>query len=94
MTDVYVYYRVRDENVAQLRASVVAMQAGLAALFGVKASLKRRSDEPPGAQTWMEIYGAAPEGFLPALHDAARQAQLPIDGERHVETFVDVVPCA
>lgn len=93
MIDVYVYYRVRDENAAQLRARVWAMQAGLAARFSVIASLKRRSDEPPGVQTWMEIYGAAPEGFLPALHDAVRQAQLPIEGERHVETFVDI-PCA
>lgn len=93
MIDVYVYYRVRDENAAQLRARVLSMQAGLAARFQVHASLKRRSDEPPGTQTWMEIYSATKEGFLPALHDAAHRAQLPIEGERHIETFVDV-PCA
>lgn len=93
MTDVYVYYRVSDENAAQLRDRVLAMQAALASRYGVSASLKRRSDEAAGAQTWMEIYGAAPADFMPALHEAVCAAQLPIEGERHVETFVDV-PCA
>lgn len=93
MTDIYVYYRVREENAPELRARVLSMQAGLAARFKVAASLKRRSDEPGGSQTWMEIYAAAPEGFLPVLHEAVREAQLAIDGERHVETFVDI-PCA
>ncbi len=93
MTDVYVYYRVSTAHAARLHALVKAMQSDLAARFGVKAALKRRSDEQQSPQTWMEIYEAAPEGFLPALHEAARRAQLPIDGERHVETFVDVL-CA
>lgn len=93
MTDIYVYYRVRAENVQQLHAQVRLMQADIFARFGVTAALKRRCDEPQSSQTWMEIYEAVPEGFLPALHDAASRAQLPVDGERHVETFVDV-PCA
>lgn len=93
MTDVYVYYRVRGEKAAQLHGQVSKMQAELAARFGITAALKRRSDETQSLQTWMEIYEAVPEGFLPALHEAATQAQLPVDGERHVETFVDV-PCA
>lgn len=93
MTDVYVYYRVRADNAARLTAQVRIMQADLVARFGVAAALKRRSDEQPSSQTWMEIYAAVPEGFLPALHEAALRAQLPVEGERHVETFVDV-PCA
>ena len=74
MTDIFVYYRVREENASELRARVLSMQAGLAARFRVAASLKRRSDEPGGSQTWMEIYAAAPAGFLPALHHAVRGA--------------------
>lgn len=93
MTDIYVYYRVRESDAVQVRAQVLSMQAELVARFKVSAGLKRRSDEPQGRQTWMEIYGAAPEGFLTALNDAAQQARLPIDGERHVETFVDIA-CA
>ncbi len=93
MIDVYVYYRVRAENAASLHAQVRLMQSDLAARFGVAAALKRRSDGQQSPQTWMEIYEAVPESFLPALREAAARAQLPIDGERHVETFVDVL-CA
>ncbi len=93
MTDIYVYYRVRLEHAAQLHPQVKAMQADLAAQFGVTAALKRRSDEQQSLQTWMEIYEAVPQGFLPALHEATARAQLPVEGERHVETFVDI-PCA
>lgn len=93
MTDIYVYYRVRAEHAEQLHPQVATMQADLSARFGVTAALKRRSDEQQWPQTWMEIYEAVPQGFLAALHEAASRAQLPIEGERHVETFVDV-PCA
>jgi hypothetical protein len=93
MTDIYVYYRVHESDAIPVRAKVLSMQAELVARFKVSAALKRRSDEPQGLQTWMEIYEAAPEGFLTALSDAAQEARLPIDGERHVETFVDI-PCA
>ncbi len=94
MTDLFVYYRVRSDAAAQLRPRVARLQAGLAQRFGVRASLKRRPEEQDGLQTWMEIYEAVSDDFLPALQQAADAAALPIEGERHIEIFVDLPACA
>ncbi len=94
--DLYVYYRVRIADAAQLQPQVRAMQRELAQGFGVQCALKRRVDTKDEQQTWMEIYRDVPEGFLAALTEAAdaSPALALIDGERHVETFVDLAPCA
>ncbi len=94
MTDLYVYYRVRAEDALRLQPQVQQMQRTLASRFGIAAGLKRRPEEQDGRQTWMETYGDVPDDFLPALQQAAQQAALPIDGERHHEIFVDLAPCA
>lgn len=94
MTDLFVYYRVRNDAAMQLQPRVADMQAGLAHRFGVRTALKRRPEEKDGLQTWMEIYMAVPEDFLPVLQQAADSAALPIEGERHIEIFVDLPACA
>ncbi len=94
MTDLFVYYRVRSDAAMQLQPRVAAMQAGLARRFGVRAALKRRPEEQDGLQTWMEIYTNVPDDFLPALQQAADTAAVPIEGERHIELFVDLPACA
>jgi len=93
--DLYIYYRVAVENSHRLRDLVLAMQAVLTRSHGVTASLKRRSEERDGKQTWMEIYSAIPEGFEPALQKAVADAGLMAltVGERHVERFVDFDLC-
>ncbi len=91
--DLYVYYRVRVEDAARLQPQVEAMQRALSHSHRVQAALKRRPEEKEGRQTWMEIYPDVPEGFASALAGAATALTL-IDGDRHVETFVDLVPCA
>ncbi len=94
--DLYVYYRVRIADAARLQPRVHAMQRELAQGFGVQCALKRRAEIKDERQTWMEIYRDVPEGFLAALNEAAEanKALALIDGERHVETFVDLAPCA
>ncbi len=94
MTDVFVYYQVRADRAAQLRPRVASLQADIVQRFGVQAALKRRPEEKQGLQTWMEVYVDVPDGFLSALQQAAQAAQLPIDGERHSEIFVDLPECA
>ena len=94
MTDIYVYYRVRSDLSALMLPHVRAMQESLSERFGIAAAVKRRPEEKDGLQTWMEVYESTPEGFLPALEQAAIDAHLPISGERHVEVFVDVAECA
>lgn len=91
MSDLYIYYRVRDEHAARLAPRVRAMQAALGS-----GQLKRRPGASDGVQTWMEIYPDAPPGFDTALALAVRQAALPelIAGERHTEVFMDLDPCA
>ncbi len=93
LMDLYVYYRVRSDDAIRLQPQVEAMQRALARSHHVQCLLKRRPEETEGRQTWMEIYLDAPEGFASALAGAAASLAL-IDGDRHVETFVDLAPCA
>ena len=96
MSDLYVYYQVRDEDAAALAPRVRAMQARLRAGRGVAGQLKRRPQSHDGLQTWMEVYPATRDGFDAALakavHDGALSAL--IAGKRHAELFTDLPPCA
>jgi len=96
MTDLYVYYKVREENAARLLAVVRAMQAGLPALPAGTPQLKRRPQAQDGLQTWMEVYPGVDDAYQAALHEAERHAGLAglIDGARHTEVFTDLTPCA
>ena len=94
--DLYIYYKVKDSDVASLLAAVAPMQATLAQLHGVACQLKRRPDSKEGIQTWMEVYPAVSETFTATLHAAVAQAGVDqfTTGLRHTEVFTDVVPCA
>jgi hypothetical protein len=100
MTDLYVYYKVRELDAAALAPRVRAMQAQLAARHGVATQLKRRPESKDGLQTWMEVYPGVPGGFAEDLALAATQAGLDamIIGARRSEVFVDLPlepsPCA
>jgi hypothetical protein len=96
MADLYIYYRVRDEQAPQLAPRVRAMQAALAASHSVAGQLKRRPQSTDGLQTWMEIYPATASGFEAALALAVREAALSdwIEGQRHTEVFTDLDTCA
>jgi hypothetical protein len=94
--DLYVYYRVRDEDAERLLAPVRALQAQLAAAHGVAPQLKRRPESRDGLQTWMEVYPAAPDGFTDTLAAAVAASGLEarFAGPRHTEVFLDLPPCA
>lgn len=96
MKDLYIYYQVKEEHAQALEARVRSLQAKLAAGSGVSPQLKRRPESRDGLQTWMEIYPVVGEGFaeqLAAAADAAGLLSLTAGG-RHVETFMDLPPCA
>ncbi len=94
--DLYIYYRVRNENGEALRTRAQAMQQRLSRQYGIVTGLKRRPVEKQGLQTWMEIYQAVPADFEAQLEHAVAQAGLAdlIDGTRHTEHFLDVSSCA
>ena len=94
--DLFIYYKVREADAASLRDAVLAMQAQLAEQFAVTSELKRRPESSDGVQTWMEIYPAVPGNFAGTLDVAVGRAGLSqwIIGNRHVEAFMDVLPCA
>jgi hypothetical protein len=103
MIDLYVYYKVREQDARALEPRVRAMQAALAAQYGaglqLKPQLKRRPDNPEtrdGLQTWMEVYPSTTDAFAAALAAAARDAGLDalIAGPRRAEVFMDLTPCA
>ncbi|MBA5604090.1 DUF4936 family protein [Duganella sp. FT3S] len=96
MRDLYIYYQVREADAPALLPRVSAMQAALAHQQGVAGQLKRRPEARDGLQTWMEVYPSTGEGFSAALAAAVEQAGVPalIAGARHVEVFMDMVPCA
>ena len=100
MMDLYVYYKVREQDSAALAPRVRAMQAALATSHGAASQLKRRPEPKDGMQTWMEVYPGVPEAFADALERAAAQASFDglIAGPRRAEVFVDLTqeptPCA
>ena len=96
MVDLYVYYRVREQDCARLAPLVRAMQQRLAERHGVHAQLKRRPEAKDGLQTWMEVYPRVDAGFGAALDAAALEAGLHdfIEGPRRAEIFTDLTPCA
>lgn len=96
MSDLYIYYKVSEQNADALELRLRIMQAELGALTGVYGEIKRRPGSRDGLQTWMEIYAGTGEGFDTALSAAERDAALSelIEGERRVEVFMDLSPCA
>lgn len=94
--DLYVYYRVDCAHAEALHALATAMQQALARQSGVATGLKRRPQVKDGRHTWMEIYLNIPEGFDMLLQQALSASGMDalIDGERHLEYFLDVSSCA
>lgn len=94
MIDLYVYYKVREQDAAALAPRVRAMQAALAASHGVAVQLKRRPDGKDGMQTWMEVYPGVPDAFADTVDGAASRAGLEAatSGPRRTEVFVDLTP--
>ena len=92
MIDLYVYYKVREEDAAHLEPLVRRLQAGLAA----GAQLKRRPGSRDGLQTWMEVYPDVTEAFAAGLEAAALDAGVGTftAGPRRAEVFVELTPCA
>ncbi|MGJ7917180.1 DUF4936 family protein [Massilia sp. LXY-6] len=94
MMDLYVYYKVREQDAAALAPRVRAMQAALAASHGLAFQLKRRPETREGMQTWMEVYPGTPDAFANELDRAAAHAGLDalIAGPRRTEVFLDLTP--
>jgi hypothetical protein len=92
--DLYVYYKVREQDAAALAPRVRALQATLAASHGVAHRLMRRPESKDGMQTWMEVYLGVPEAFADGLERAAAEAGFDglITGPRRAEVFVDLTP--
>ena len=92
MIDLYVYYKVREEDAATLAPRVRALQAELAGAHGVAPQLKRRPGAGDGVQTWMEVYPAVDAAFGAALASAATAAGLDGAGAgpRHTEVFMEL----
>ena len=103
--DLYVYYQARDGDALAVRSAVESMQEKLRRVRAVRCGLKQRPrlneehverEEREGRDTWMEIYLAVPVGFEETLAAAVAASDLPrlIVGDRHVEHFLDSLPCA
>ena len=94
--NLYVYYRVRSADAAQLIAAVDSLQARLCSEFpGLVCSLSRRADDGAKGPTFMETYRHA-EGLSPPTQQMIEDQVGPalrawIVGDRHVERFI---PCA
>lgn len=91
MTDLYVYYKVREEDAPALAPRVRAMQAALDGHGG--ALLQRRPEARDGLQTWMEVYPGVDAGFDAVLERAVVDAGLldAIQGPRRAEVFINLL---
>ncbi len=92
MRELFIYYRVRDADVAGARGAVEAMQKALRSFRPeLRARLLIRGED--GHQTWMETYSTSAESLgidaaFEALIEAHAKDLAPfIDGTRHVEAF-------
>lgn len=94
--DLYIYYRVPSNKAPVLQRQVLALQAVLKHDTGVMTELKRRPQELEGKHTWMEIYRDVPPDFERLLSDSIAAAGIDtlIEGERHIEQFLDISSCA
>jgi hypothetical protein len=81
-TELFVYYRVRADQVAAARAAFEAARAGQ------PLRLLQRRDPDPSLQTWMEVYPAAQAGLEPAV--AAAMGPF-VQGLRHREAFEPLI---
>ena len=94
--NLFVYYRVRAADVAQLIAAVDTLHARLRMAHpGLVCSLSRRLDDTAQDTTLMETYSHA-EALSPSSQQLIEQRMGPalrawIVGDRHVERFI---PCA
>jgi hypothetical protein len=94
--DLYIYYRVPCERADELQKQVLNMQTKLAKEFSLITELKRRPEKRDECHTWMEVYRNIPENFDRIVQQAVTQAGLTtlINGERHLEHFLDLSACA
>ena len=95
MRELFVYYQVRNDALAEARGAVMRMQRELRIAHpDLTARLLTRRGGSSGAETWMETYalpdprgdgiGASIENAI-AISSAALAPF--IDGPRHVEAF-------
>ncbi|MCI3208381.1 MULTISPECIES: DUF4936 family protein [Pandoraea] len=103
--DCYVYYRVSTTHADAARQAVARLFALTATQFGVSGRLQSRADASPNdaaqhVSTWMERYDNVDAAFIAALPQMVMACGLAayLEGERHVECFVDMPtpppPCA
>jgi hypothetical protein len=94
--DLYIYYTIQPGDAALALQRVTQVQQQVAAAYDIVPQRKRRVDRNDGMQTWMEIYLAVPSGFDQVIAQAAAENGLTAlaQGERHVEYFTELTPCA
>lgn len=95
--DCYVYYRVSTTQTAAARDAVARLFALTAGRFGVSGRIQWRADVSAndiakGGTTWMERYDDVDAAFVEALPELVIESGLAslLEGERHVECFVDI----
>ena len=93
MLHLYVYYKVRKADAANMREAVEKVQARLSERTGLRFHLRRRRRGSDGSDddTWMEIYEHVPAGFEQELDALIADAELEswTVGGRHIERFED-----
>lgn len=94
---VYVYYRVATESRDAADLALGRLFAAVSAHTGVVGRIMRREDDPA---TWMEVYESVGDtavfcATLRSLSAAIGFDAILGDAEaRHVERFVEPMPCA
>jgi hypothetical protein len=94
--DLYIYYQADAADAQRVQAAVASLQDAMRDACNVRCGLKQRPQAVEARHTWMEVYLSIPTGFEARLDAALAGTDLPalIDGSRHVEYFLDRLPCA
>lgn len=88
----YIYFRIPDARAGEARPHWHRWMETVAEATGIGGTLMRRPEVANGLQTWMECYADVPPAFEATLDGLWRQSGLQgwLDGERHMERFVDL----
>lgn len=94
--DCYVYYKTSQEHQSLLMCQSERMKEIFLAQVGITFLLQKRPNASDGIVTWMEIYRDIPDEFEIHLNKIVSQTEMMslIQGDRHVEYFVDAITCA
>lgn len=94
--DCYIYFKTMSSQETEVISEEQLLQTHMQQQTGIAHDLQRRPSAQDGLHTWMEVHRQVSPDFEQQLARAYAQTRLSelLQGERHMEYFMDVRLCA